>query len=163
MAGSPGDDVRFASKRDAWLMVILWVTAVVLVGAGVCLLFVPGPVLPGILLAVLLLLAAVFVIWLPYTTAYTVTASMLEIRCGPFQSRVNLAGIEEITPSQSMLASPACSLDRLHVVCGGSGGARRDVLISPSDKAGFLAAVARRTPHLVVQGDRLVREEGAGA
>jgi Bacterial PH domain len=83
-------------------------------------------------------LAAVVVCWMFTATYYELRADRLVARCGPFTWRIPLSEVTEVRESSSVRSGPALSLDRLEVVCRGG----RVLLISPADKAAFLAALA---------------------
>ena len=88
---------------------------------------------------------------------------ILLIRCGRLvRYRIPLAEISEVRPSFELLSSPAsCSYDRIKVVYPSRSGVYRSLLISPRDRDGFLDELARRTNHLVRDGDSLVRKDRA--
>ena len=143
---------RFPSKRDGWIVGILYgsIVLVVVVFAGA------WPGLGGLERAICVGLSALtfgFLAWTLYGTGYGFEDGCLIARSGPFRFRVELAGIVEVVPSRNPLSSPACSLDRLHVRTEKG----RGLLISPLDKAGFLASLVAAAPHLVVEGDRVRR------
>ena len=116
--------------------------------------------LPGVALAVLLtsprgtrllwipvglvFLAAVLVCWILVSTYYELQAGELVAHCGPFSWRIPLTEITDVRESSSVRSGPALSMDRLAVVYRGG----RVLMISPADKAEFLAAVHRRAPQL---------------
>ncbi len=66
-----------------------------------------------------------------------------------------MAPIETISPSRSPVASPACSLDRLHIRYGGS---ESGLLVSPIDKRVFLEALVVRCSNLTLKGDSVVQK-----
>jgi hypothetical protein len=152
----PFVDPVFPSKRDAWIVVVIWVAiAAMLAGASV-MLGSPGPFVARVALAGFMLLSAGFSLWVTYGTRYRVTPLDIAVRSGPLRWRIPLEGIASIEPSNIPLSSPAVSLDRLRVVYRVADGRERAMLLSPADKGGFLAAVAARRPSLVLSGDRLV-------
>ena len=128
---------RFVSKRDAWLVAVLWSASLVdfalaaWLGLGVH--AAPAFVAP------LLLAAGAFQLHVLYATDYTLEGDTLRIRASLFRWRVPLAAIDSIEPTRNPLASPACSLDRLLIRYG-----ERRIMISPLDRAGFLRALAAR-------------------
>ena len=87
---------------------------------------------------------------------YTLTSDKLIAHCGPFTNIVTLDAIETISPSRSPLASPACSLDRLHIVYSGS---KSGLLVSPIDKHAFLETLVARCSNLELKGDSVVRRD----
>lgn len=154
MATTIGQDAeRFVSKRDGWLVAVLWAAS--LVDVGVALWIVSGFEGAPALLAPLLLAMALFQLHALYGTDYTLTGDVLLVRASFFRWRVPLAAIGSVEPTSNPLSSPACSLDRLLIRYG----ARR-IMISPEDKAGFLRALAARAPQLVVSGNAARRRDG---
>ena len=98
---------------------------------------------------------AVLSIWILFSTGYTMTSDKLIARCGPFTTVVSLDAIEKISPSRSPVASPACSLDRLHIRYSGS---ESGLLVSPIDKRVFLEALVVRCSNLTLKGDTVVQK-----
>jgi len=137
---------RFVSKRDAWLVAVLWGASLVdfAVAAWLWLGLEGAPAF----VAPLLLLAGIFQLQVLYATDYTFEGDGLRIRASFFRWRVPLAAIDSVEPTQSPLSSPACSLDRLRIRYG-----EKQIMISPLDKAGFLRALAQRAPQLEVSGE----------
>jgi hypothetical protein len=133
---------RFVSKRDGWLVAVLWAASLVDFGVAAWLWTAPRGA-PGFV-APLLLAAGVFQLHVLYGTHYTLDADSLRIRASFFRWRVPLAAIESIEPTRNPLSSPACSLDRLLIRYGRG----KRIMISPADKAGFLRALTRRAPQL---------------
>lgn len=113
----------------------------------------PLPLRVGLL--VFLGSAAAFMIWVLYSTDYTLGQEELLIRCGPFRYRVRLDEIDSVTPSRNPLSSPACSLDRLLIKWNDE---RKKVLISPSRRSEFLQELDRRCEQLTRKGEDLVRD-----
>ncbi|MDY6982470.1 MAG: PH domain-containing protein [Pseudomonadota bacterium] len=84
-------------------------------------------------LAIPALLALGLPLWLLFSTGYTLDATELRVKSGPFSWKVPLAGIHSVKPTRNPLSSPALSLDRLKIEH-----ARGWLMISPADKEGFL-------------------------
>jgi len=145
------DAAVFPSRRDAWLVILLWAASAALVvsalelGRGVGS---PAGRAAGALGG---LAAAGLALWILYGTDYRVSGDEVRIRSGPFRFRVPLAAIESVRPSRSPLSAPACSLDRVLIEAG-----RRRILISPDDREGFYRALQARRPDLRREGDALV-------
>lgn len=132
----------FPSKVDVWI-------------AAVCL---AGPVIAlGVLLAGALtgksgdilttfvpVIAVIgLLVWILVSTNYRFVNTNLLVRCGPFRWKIPISEITSVTPTGSVLSSPALSLDRIRIEYGTS---RREIMISPRDKEGFLAALENRLP-----------------
>ncbi len=152
-SGFEGSSRPYPSKRDWWIVLIIWGTIGVTVASGVKVAQSAAVSMPA--LAFVLLCAAVVLGLLKvlYATYYMISGDRLIAHCGPFKSSVLLQNIEEVVPSHNPLSSPALSLDRLHVRTRGS---LLGLLISPRDKQGFLADLVARAPHLRIDGDRAV-------
>jgi hypothetical protein len=148
-------DLDFPSKRDAWLVAVLWLGAAMGVAGSVVVLASEGSLAARLALAAAMLASSALGPWVLYSTSYRVLATEIAVRSGPFRWRVPIATIESVAPSNSPLSSPACSLDRLRIDHLDARGRRRAILLSPADKAGFLAALTDRRPDLVSEGDRL--------
>ena len=139
--------MRFESKRDTWLIVLLRgvpIVAMVIVGSvwyaqrGDW----RGPVL-GI---VVLLFAELFLFeWMFRSTYYVIEGDTLLIRSGIVSWRVPIRDIRAITPARSPASSPALSLDRLRIDYG-----RRAILVSPEDRHRFIAALRSVNPAISV-------------
>jgi hypothetical protein len=142
------------SKRDRWMVALFWATALLLLAASLIMAISPGPLALRIAIPVVLLLSSDLMVWTLYGTWYVLTDSGLRVRSGPFRWWVPYASIEHVAPTRSALAGPACSMDRLQVVCKDSALA---LMISPEHKSEFLEDVAALCPLFRVQGDQLVR------
>jgi len=132
----------FRSKIDAKLWAIgLAMPAVALIA------IITGPRLSTGLLwlpVIATVFVAAMVVWVVLSTYYEFKGDALVAHSGPFSWRIPLKEISAVRDSSSMRSGPALSMDRLEIVFG----AGRVLLISPEDKAGFLAALRRRAPQL---------------
>lgn len=128
--------MTFHSRIDAWLAVTLAGSALATLVAAVVSAMQAS--VAGLLAAlVLLALGAGLPLWLLSSTRYVVQGGALQVRSGPFRWDVPLSAITRVTPTRSVLSSPALSLDRLRIEYGPG----RAVLVSPRDKEGFLQAI----------------------
>jgi membrane protein YdbS with pleckstrin-like domain len=140
-----GDHQVFRSKVDVWLklviaggLVAMWLAPVRRIWAG-------HPV--DALDVVIPLLFTAFIVWVFRTTSYVISADVLIVRSGPVRRTVPLHQVQRLRATHNPLSSPALSLDRIEVTYG-----RRRVLISPEDKRGFVRAVLKQAPTVVVDG-----------
>jgi len=88
------------------------------------------------------IIGAVFwalLIWLSVITRYVVSADELTIHGGFYKVRIPLKDIISVESSKSLLAGPALSTDRLQIIYGNY----KNILVSPKDKNGFLAALGK--------------------
>jgi hypothetical protein len=146
----------YPSKRDGWIVILLWAGVAVMLFAAGNLWRAPVPFAFRLLISVLLIFFAAFALWTLYGTRYTLTESTLIVQSGPFRWVIDLEAIVEVFPTRNPLSSPACSLDRLQIRYGKS---RLGMMISPQDKAGFLRNLLARSPGLKLNGDRVLRDK----
>jgi hypothetical protein len=135
----------FRSKVDAWLtlvvaagLVAMWLAPVRRIWAGRTIdsLDIIGP-----------FVATAFIVWVFGGTYYVITADSLIVRAGPIRRTVPLRLVQRLRATHNPLSSPALSLDRIEVTYG----AKR-ILVSPDDKRGFVSAVIKRSPAVVLDG-----------
>ena len=126
----------FRSKIDLWLLIVLVTTAVIPITQAMAALQNGANWIPQALISGLL---GVSFLWLLFSTKYTINQDTLIIQSGPFRWRIPKKEITQVTPSKSLISSPALSLDRLRIEYAGG---RKSILISPKDKSGFLQAVS---------------------
>ena len=128
--------MTFRSSVDVW--VALAITAGI-AGVGLALAgaVVTAVGVPWLSIATLLVAGVCLPLWLLFGTRYVVADDMLTIVSGPLRWRIPVASIKSVTPTRSLWASPALSLDRLRIVYGRN----RSVLVSPDDKAAFVSAL----------------------
>jgi len=153
--------LRFASKRDPWVIVLLGAVAVCSVLAvGGALHAVREPGARWVLLFAWSWPIAL-VLWMLRTTRYEIARDALRVRCGPLRFEAPFVEIEEVRPKRGISPelgwSLSFSLDRLLVRRRG----RLAVSISPEPRELFLSELAARCPHLVREGDRLAPRAGA--
>ena len=128
---------RFKSKVDRWILVLLIVAIVgMIVAVGSAALRAGDPLaMTGLMLAMIGI--AALMIWLMIGTHYTVDRGTIRIASGPFRWNVPIDEITVVESTRSPLSSPALSMDRIRIRYG----KRRQIMISPADKAGFLKAI----------------------
>lgn len=129
----------FKSKVDWWLRLVLaFVIVVEFVAIGSVILEQRDPVATTVTILVCLAALALFASVL-LATRYTIDRGVLRVRCGPFRWKVPLKSITAVEETRNPLSSPALSLDRLRIRYG----KRRQIMVSPADKAGFLKAIGQ--------------------
>ncbi len=144
----------FESKRDAWIVALIWVGALMCVFAASEQFDSAASLALRATMLILFGAAAAFMLWVLYAIDYTVTSEHLLIRCGPLRYRLPLAQIDSVQPSRNPLSSPAASLDRLLIKWNNE---RKRILISPLEKGEFLRELDRRCAQLKLEGEGLVR------
>lgn len=128
--------MKFHSKIDAWLALTVAGSVLAVLVAAAALGARAGVAGLPVVLA-LLALGAGLPLWLLCATHYRVQGGTLRVRSGPFRWNIPLSAITRVTPTRSVLSSPALSLDRLRIEYGPG----RAVLVSPRDREGFLRAL----------------------
>ena len=129
---------RFKSKIDRWLLFLLvavMVFEVVVMSIAATRVNSPGAatVLIVSALAIVALIGSMLV-----GMHYTVAGDTLRVACGPFRWKVPIDAIQSVEATRSPSSSPALSLDRLRIHYG-----KRHIMVSPSDKAGFIKAIGQ--------------------
>jgi hypothetical protein len=129
----------FRSKVDRWLWLMM-LAAVLGMGIAMFAVAISGED-PIVVVALILmfLLTGALIASVMFGTSYTVDRKMLHIRSGPFRWKVALDEITSVEATRNPLSSPALSLDRLRIRYG----KRRQVIVSPADRDGFLKAIGR--------------------
>lgn len=128
----------FRSKIDAWLGALILGA----VGFMIATLIETGQTAGNqspLAIVAMLIVGCGIPLWMLFDTRYTVTPDQLLIKCGPFRWRVPRDQIQGVTPTRSLLSSPALSLDRLQIQYGNG----KSVLVSPKDKGDFITAIGQ--------------------
>lgn len=147
---------RYPTKRDTWLVFLMWGSAGIDLAISVFLLVnVSGPIL---WIVPVLVFAGLFSLHVMYATEYVFDGDLLRVRASVFRWSVPLAEIDSVEPTTNPLSSPACSLDRLLIRYG-----PKRIMISPDDKTGFLHTLSTRAPQLELHGEGLRRRGTASA
>ncbi len=144
----PASVTVFRSKVDAWFVVAMGAAGLFCV-SSLRALPVSQMGMDGWWFALACLASAFGIpLWALANTCYTVTASQLQVRCGPFLWNIALADIDALEPSRNWLSSPALSLDRLRIRYGH----HRSLLISPRDRQRFIQLMRAACPHAHITG-----------
>ncbi|WP_188689197.1 PH domain-containing protein [Pullulanibacillus camelliae] len=137
--------MRFKSKQDVWLTLIVWAAMFFLLGSGIYALFTQQMSAFEYLIITLLCIALpLFFLWMWLTTYYVLSDKYLIIRFGPFKKVVLLAAIQSVRKTNNPMSSPALSIKRLEIIH--SNGAF--VLISPRNREAFIEVLKERCPYI---------------
>jgi hypothetical protein len=147
----------YRSKKDLWLVGLVWGAAVAPLAIGLFNVLAPGgePEVGWVLVRVGVIISAA-VLLTTYPLNYEITADELVARCGLMRWRVPLSSIEEVRPSRNPASAPTWSLDRLRVEYL-KRGETRTLYVSPEDKTAFMRDLANAATGLEFEGDRVVR------
>lgn len=139
---------HFASRIDAWLAAMLLGSALLVLVAVAASWAQAGTPALRVLLLALLAVGAGLPLWIMADTGYRIEGGELLIRSGPLRWRVPVRDIRLVEASRSWLSSPALSLERLRIRHGRAA----QVLVSPSDRLGFVQTLRRLNPGIEVRG-----------
>lgn len=151
---SEHEDLIFPSKRDAWIVAVLWLIILVSAAGAIAALTMSLSIVSLLIQEVMWIGIIVFCFSILRSTYYAIKTESLLVRTGPFKWTILFEDIEEVVPSRKAWSSAALSMDRLYIDHKSSSGG---TYISPVDKQDFLKALAERASGLQVDGERLVR------
>jgi len=153
--------MRYYSKKNIWLMAILWFVLLLPLALGILFLSKVGPGgIWGIIF--LAIMVDVPLLLLIYPLYYEITPPILLVRCGLIRMRIPLDSIQQVVPDYT-LGSPAgvsfaMSLDRLRV-----DSSNREwpsfVYIAPKDKVKFMQDLAEQTEGLEFKDGQVIRRQ----
>jgi hypothetical protein len=120
-----------------WIMIV---PLIILLGVMLLMLFLEPRKWQAL---IVVLPVMIFIVHLLMTTDYTIEGTDLKIQCGFFKTApIDITSIQSIAETNNPLSSPALSLDRLLIRYA----ERRQVMISPKDKAAFIDAIREINP-----------------
>ncbi|TNF54135.1 hypothetical protein EP227_04790 [bacterium] len=151
--------LKYPSKRDWWLVVLLLSVSLFFLYVPVILFSEPIHLLIKVFGSMFFLAMSVLCPWILFGTHYILTSEHLIVRCLSSKHSIPLPEIYEVYPTHNPLSAPACSLDRLRVKFRSS---RFGALISPKDKRAFMRDLLSRCPQLVQDRDRLILRSDPG-
>lgn len=140
--------MKFPSKKDWWLTVIVWGAMLFSIIGGSRELLAgdlgTSEMLPFILFSVIL---PIFILWIWLTTFYVLDENNLIIKYGPFKKTVPLNMITSVKKTMNPLSSPALSLKRLEIAYG----QYNIALISPKNRDEFMDILRKRCPQAQIK------------
>lgn len=137
--------MKFKSKKDWWLAIIIWGAMLFAMGSAIYGLFTtPAGVMDLLIIIPCAFFIPIFILWLWFTTEYILTEKSLIIRYGPFKKEISLHTITSVRKTSNPLSSPALSLKRIEI----SYEKYNMVLISPKDRDNFIKLLMERFPNI---------------
>jgi PH (Pleckstrin Homology) domain-containing protein len=139
--------MRFESKRDLWIVLILRIMPVVVLAIVADAWYLQHHDWRGPIAGVVILIVAEIFFFesILRSTYYVIEGDTLTIRSSFITWRVPIREIRSISPSGSAISSPALSLDRLRIEYG-----RKSILVSPEDRERFVAMLRSVNPAISV-------------
>ncbi|QFG00991.1 hypothetical protein PB01_20555 [Psychrobacillus glaciei] len=140
--------MKFKSRKDWWLSIIVWIAMIFVLGSGVYVLVDKTLDILGFIITFSLsIILPIFILWMWLTTFYVIEDNNLIIRFGPFKRNIPLDNITSVEKTKNPLSSPALSIKRLEIVYG----QYNSVLISPFDRKGFIKILSKRCQHIKIK------------
>lgn len=131
--------MKFESKKDLWLGLFIWGSMIF----GLVITIKDGNWIAIISMVV----ALMFVAALWFGIVYYIVDDILEIKVGPFTSKIPVKDIKSIKNTRNPISSAALSLDRIQITYGNS----RVALISPKDKEEFIKELLKINNNISVK------------
>lgn len=155
MSKHPDDspDTTYHSKRDTWIVIILWAVIVFCAASAIYITFLDLSIILLLSQEVLFLGAVALCLSILRSTYYILLAEELFVRTGPFKWTIPLSEIESVIPERNLWSSAALSIDRLHIRYQSS---KAGAYISPAEEEAFLLDLANRCPHLQFENNRVI-------
>jgi membrane protein YdbS with pleckstrin-like domain len=140
--------MKFPSKKDWWLTIIIWGAMLFAMGSGIySLIFEESNFIDFVIVLILAVMLPVFLLWMWLTTYYVLDESNLVIKYGPFKIIIPLNTIKSVKKTMNPLSSPALSLKRLEIIYG----QYNMVLISPKDRDEFMKILSKHCPQAEIR------------
>lgn len=137
--------MKYQSKKDWWLTIIVWGAMLFAIGSGgYALIEGTSNIGESIVTSLSSIILPIFILWMWFTTYYVIDEKNLIVRFGPFKKIVPLNSIKSVKKTMNPLSSPALSLKRLEIVYG----QYNSVLISPKNRDEFIEVLLQRCPHV---------------
>lgn len=131
---------KYPSKISYGLLILV---VVILVGTTIPM--ISPPIWSGIAINLFLI---VFILHIFFSTNYIIKGNYLIVKSSfIINKKIDIHLIRLISETNSIVSSPAPSLDRLQIIYD----SYKSVIISPKDKAGFVNSILRINPKVVVQ------------
>jgi len=147
----------YRSKKDWWLVCLVWGAVAAPFLVGVYNLLAPGGNLQlGWTLVRASVITGAVVLILTFPLDYEITTTHVVARSGVMRWRVPLDSIDEVSPARDPASAPAWSLDRLRIEYR-EGARTRTLYIAPEDKRAFMRDLADGAAGLELRGERVVR------
>lgn len=137
--------MKFNSKKDWWLTLIIWGGALFAIGSGMYgLMEKPADLFIIFIVIFGAIIVPLFMLWMWFTTYYILNEENLIIKYGPFKSTIPLQSINRVKKTNNPLSSPALSLKRVEIHYD----KYNSVFISPVDRDEFIALLCKRSPQI---------------
>lgn len=146
-------DRIYYSKRDTWIVLLLWGITLFAAGSAIYITFLDLRVLSLISQEIFFLIIVAISLSILRSTYYVIQKEGLFIRTGPFRWTIPYNDIRRVTPERNLWSSAALSIDRLHITHGQS---KKGSYISPKDEQAFMRDLAERSPSLVIKDNEVV-------
>lgn len=134
--------MRFNSKRDLWITLILIIISAYLV---IMAFFITAPSYIRYMLFSLVSL----IVWIYLYTYYIIDENYLVIRCGPVKIRILYEDIEHVKSTRNLISSMALSIDKVKIKTNKQGFSV--IYISPKNKDMFINELKNKCNNLIIK------------
>ncbi len=148
-----GADRIYYSKRDTWIVLLLWGITLFAAGSAIYITFLDLRVISLISQEIFFLIIVAISLSILRSTYYVLQKEGLFIRTGPFRWTIPYKDIRKVVPERNLWSSAALSIHRLHITHGQS---KTGTYISPQDEQAFLRDLAERSPSLVIEENKVI-------
>lgn len=139
--------MKFCSRKDWWLTIILWGPMIFFIGVGIfTLVYTVNSIASFVIVLTLMVILPILILWMWLTTYYVLDESNLVIKYGPFKKVVPLTTIKSVKKTTNPWSSPALSIKRLEIIYE----QYNMVLISPMDRDEFMKILGKRCPQIKI-------------
>lgn len=132
------DVIFFSSRRSAGIIVLMWFPVFAMLIQAIFEWHLD--------ILIVSLIISLTIIWLDYSTGYTITPTHIRVNCLMFRSEVNLEALVKVSRSNNPISAPALSVKRLEITTTDGG----MILISPVEEELFLKVLKERSSNLTI-------------
>ncbi|NPC91294.1 PH domain-containing protein [Bacillus sp. WMMC1349] len=142
----------FPSKKSIWMSVVVWAIILACILPPILSIDPIGVImLPEILnnkviTTIILLIPAIYLLWVWFGTRYEIQQSTLKVHFGPYKKIIDICAIKTIRRTKNPFIAPALSEDRIEI----NYNKFESIHISPKDKGAFVRQILKVNPHIQV-------------
>lgn len=133
--------MKVKPKKGLFHCVMFYIVMATLVTSVLAILFVPtndgSPVMLKVFVAIVLLLANIYLGWVWWGAYYLINDDILLISFGPHKAKIPLSDIISVKYTKGILASSAFTFAKYEITYGKL--ATETVMVSPKDKKDFIS------------------------
>ncbi|OMP67853.1 PH domain-containing protein [Domibacillus epiphyticus] len=142
----------FPSKKSIWMSLVIWIIILTCILPSILSIEPIGVImLPEILnnkviTTIILLIPAIYLLWIWFGTRYEIQQSILNVHFGPYKKIIDIGTISTIRQTKNPFIDPALSGDKIEI----NYNEFETINISPKDKEAFLRQILKINPHIKI-------------